>query len=579
MQKLHQDETSKQKAELEAGRKQREKMETDNRFLQHDLAQEADRTKRLNGPGRARTAPGIGGTPKKTKKTGLGDGFDDDEVRMVSPSASKDKSKDQTPRAGNKRKRSAQDSPVAPLSFTQPIRPKSAEQNALPVPAPLVQHELRYAFMQRTLNHRPYEGHQRTVEALTKYAYPSKPAESLSSMMLSSLTSPLSSDETNLPLKLARIMLRLWRRCLEEVYYEPVYLLLDMIQSTLSTELSATVCQLIEEAVPICVRSVHLVADVVFQASTNLSFTTTPEYQSAQTQINPYIDVDDILDFLKRLCDAATLSPDNIQRLWRTMGFRSMLVMMHKAQPLSQTTVALQLLATSCMETSFGCICDPDAENGAQVQAQQEKSTIERLTSMLFEMPQAPKDEPPYSDHEILELRLEVLKVLKGLCQYDHGGLLLAQYRTAIGRLIRFLDIQVSRMYTTTPAIGTALLTDDKPLHSLVAEAANTTVRLVYHLLRAHSEVINLQQKLAVIKGGWHKFLVSMTRIAFSDRLVFEEGLDEESVEAAHQILDSVLSPEEGEAVVRAVETPRGTKGTSTEKNTDSEGDDTMEPG
>ena len=155
---------------------------------------------------------------------------------------------------------------------------------------------------------------------------------------------------------------------------------------------------------------------------------------------------------------------------------------------------------------------------------------------------------------------------MKHLCSTDHGGLLLAQHRSAIGRLIRFLDSQVNKLYTARPALG---LTFSRvtPLHTLIAKTVNTTARIIYHLLRTYDSHIDFLQKLRIIKGGYHKFLVSMTRIAFSDRLVFEEGLDEEVVEAAHQILDSVLSPEEGEAVVKAVETPRGTKATTTERD------------
>ena len=37
-------------------------------------------------------------------------------------------------------------------------------------------------------------------------------------------------------------------------------------------------------------------------------------------------------------------------------------------------------------------------------------------------------------------------------------------------------------------------------------------------------------------------------------------------VEAAHTVLDEVLSPEEGEAVVKAIETPMGSKGSGTRR-------------
>jgi hypothetical protein len=566
MQKLHSDESSKQKAELEAGRKEREKMATSNRFLQHDLVQESDRSKRLPGPGKPRAPQGTE-TPRKNKRVALGDGFDgDDAPPLGTPGRSRDKSAEQTPKAGAKRKRPAQDSPIVSLSFSQPVRePSMEEQQPQPHRSTAPQQDAS-TFMQRTLNHRPFEGHPRTVEALTKYAFPSNDKESLSSILIAALTSPLAYSTSSPVLKLSRISLNLWRRCLEERYYKPVYLLLDLLKSTLQFELPNTVNQITEEAVSICVRSINLLTNASFQAATDPSYTTSEEYEEVQTNVLPYIDVDEILEFLQQLCDAASLSKEDNSRFWHTVDFTSMMLMMNKARPIPQITAALRLLAASCTETSFGCIYDETSEDGPQKQMLHEKSTMERLTSLLFEKPPPPPDEPAYTEVEILHLRSEVLVVLRALCQNEHGGLLLANDRYAIGRLIRFLEHQVHRMYNTQPAIGLEHLTGETPLHTLIAQTVNTTVRIVYHLLRAHSEVINLQQRLAVVKGGWHKFLVSMTRIAFSDRLVFEEGLEEESVEAAHQILDSVLSPEEGEAVVKAVETPRGTKGSAVEE-------------
>jgi len=114
LQQMHSEEIARQKAELEAARKDREKVETDNRFLEHDLAQEAERAKtrtktlkdghgNLGRKGSAKQSPVT--TPKKDKTLAFRDGFDDDEVFMVSPSKSKPASKASTPRAGVKRKR------------------------------------------------------------------------------------------------------------------------------------------------------------------------------------------------------------------------------------------------------------------------------------------------------------------------------------------------------------------------------------------------------------------------------------------------------------------------------------------
>ena len=43
---------------------------------------------------------------------------------------------------------------------------------------------------------------------------------------------------------------------------------------------------------------------------------------------------------------------------------------------------------------------------------------------------------------------------------------------------------------------------------------------------------------------------MAFTRLAFSDALVLEEGIEEEVVDAAHQLLDEYLTPEEGVALL-----------------------------
>lgn len=578
MRKLHADEAAKTKSELEVGRKEREKMATDNRFLQHDLAQETERAKRLNGTGKVRAAAVAGreeGTPRKSKRTtGLGDGFEDNEVRLVSPTKSKDRPKDQTPKHGAKRKRTANDSPVAALSFTQPAVParQDSSEQLLSSDAQRTESEsavrednARYEFMQRLLHHSPYEGHERSVEALTKYAFPSNPTTSLSSALLQLLArSSVQQEAESLPLTLSRVLHTLWSRCLAEHYYTPLYLLLDLIDFALYFELAPAVSKLIEVAVPLCTKTIDLVAVPVIRAK-HPQYSATID-RAAQAKLAEEIDVDEVLSLLLRLCRAATLVPGRLEAFWRFVPFEFTLMMLSKAQPISQITAALQLLAYSATATTFGTICGE-----AEAQARQEQALIDRLTTLLMELPEVPADEPEYEEVEIAELRLEILHILRAMCLTDHSGQLLAQHRHVIGRLIRFLHGQVDKLYAVPPSaalldmgVGSDNAHDAKrDAHTVVIENVNTTVRIIYHLLRTYEDTIDFNQKLNAVQGGHHKFLISMTRIAFTEQpaLVFEQGIEEEVIEAAHVILDSMLSPEEGEAIVRAVETPRGTKG------------------
>lgn len=133
LQKLHAETLTKREAELEAAKKDREKMETNNRFLEHDLVQEAKRAKqaaraaRDGGNARMRAA-GQGSpatTPKKARALPFGDGFDGDDIVMVSPSKARERRKGSTPRAGEKRKRAGTEqgfaSPSQLLSFSEAV--------------------------------------------------------------------------------------------------------------------------------------------------------------------------------------------------------------------------------------------------------------------------------------------------------------------------------------------------------------------------------------------------------------------------------------------------------------------------
>ncbi|SMY28251.1 unnamed protein product [Zymoseptoria tritici ST99CH_1A5] len=571
IQKVHADEATRQKAELEAQKKEREKTETNNRFLQHDLAQEAERTKRSTAAPKSRVATQMG-TPRRNKRTAIGDGFDDDEVRLVSPTRSKERVKEQTPKLGAKRKRSANDSPVASLSFTQPVQLQHTDSEQTIVSFPettaegvIQRRDSRYDYLQLILNHRPHEGHARTVEQMAKYSFPSRPEHSLASIFIDKITYEANAGN-DLPLMVCRVLLTLWSQCLDDKFFAPLYLVVHMLRSVLETELASTSSELLEEAIPLCVRSVDLVSVPIARASTNRTFAAKVDFD-ALDRLAEEIEVDEVLDFLHGLCQAATLSPESLDVFWRTMDVTWILLVLNKALPLDQIITVLQILITSARPTTFSVVSD-DPES----QANNERQTVDRLTNMLFEMPEVRKDEPPYDEEDILALRIEVLSVFWEMCHTDHGGQVLAMHRSVIGRLVRFLDSQVSKLYKVRPSLSVSSpAKDDQSIHGLIVQTVNTTVRILHHLLRTYGDNFVLGQKVGTVLGGYHKFLIGLTRVAFSEQLIFEAGIETEVSEAAHNILDQLLGPEEGEAVMKAIETPRGTRGSTTDKDTSAE--------
>lgn len=571
MQKQHADEVAKQKAELESGRRERAQIETDNRFLHHDLAQEADRVKRLNGAGRSRALTnGRAETPRKSKRmvSGLGDGFDDGEVQLVSPSRSKDRSREATPKAGLKRKRTAQDSPVA-LSFNQPARliknedslqSNTSFDSTTSRPAVKTRKADKFEYFQAIVDHRVLGGKDRTLEAFTHFSFPSQKEKTLASLLMDKISKHDSSDVEDFAIWIATILLEFWSVCLKEKYFQPFRLILNLLHFVLHSQLGHVSSGLNQQAIPLCIKTIDLVA-----VENVKILTYGPDYAAsinweAHTQLINDLDIDAVLDFLESLCQASEISPESSRIFWIFLEHTFMLLMLNKAQPIWQIMTTLSMLGSSALDTSFGVVV-----NDTQKQRKQENDVVDRLTNLLFEAPIPPKDETAYTAEEILELRIAVLRVFKKMCQHDHGGRLLAQHRSAIGRLVRFLDGQVSRLYTVLPAERlTGKSNDDEfddkvaqRAHALLVQSINMTTRVLYHLLRTYDGSIDIVQKLRAVLGGYHKFLVSLSRIAFGEQLVFESGIEDAAAEAAHAILDRVLGPDDGEAVMKAVETPR----------------------
>ena len=128
MQKMHADEAARQKIEVDSVRAERQRIETENQFLKHDaldnqitrnISTTARDTAKTNGVQNGANESPLT-TPKKSRVKPFSDGFEDDEIVMLSPSKLAIRSKVGTPKAGAKRKRKQkEDSPVPKLRLSE----------------------------------------------------------------------------------------------------------------------------------------------------------------------------------------------------------------------------------------------------------------------------------------------------------------------------------------------------------------------------------------------------------------------------------------------------------------------------
>lgn len=126
LQRLHTDEVARHKLEFEKVLAEQKKIETEKDFLEFNLAQGNERIKSLQrnvkekggnlGSATVENKQSPFSTPKKNRVRPYGDGFNDDEIQMISPPKLPLRPKAITPKAGEKRKRKAVEGrPVQPL--------------------------------------------------------------------------------------------------------------------------------------------------------------------------------------------------------------------------------------------------------------------------------------------------------------------------------------------------------------------------------------------------------------------------------------------------------------------------------
>ena len=131
LQKIRAEEAARYKVEVEKARAEQQKVEIEKQFLENDLNQGNEQIKTLqrvvkDGVGKTSFSRSEEGrnqatTPKKNKSLPYGDGFNNDEIQIVSPSKLPARQNALTPKAAGKRKRKTEEnSPAKPLPLVEP---------------------------------------------------------------------------------------------------------------------------------------------------------------------------------------------------------------------------------------------------------------------------------------------------------------------------------------------------------------------------------------------------------------------------------------------------------------------------
>lgn len=556
MRKSREESEMEHKEKLDASLRDTKILATENAFYQQDVAEERRSIDPRLKMKITEKAPPV--TPKKTKTLPFRDGFDDDEIIAVSPSKSAAaRSKQPNPVVPGKRKRQlSQDSPTKlqlsrqPESIVEeapgnspddPMLLDNDEQNRESSSRPSPKEEppkvdANLQFMKCILDHRTFPNEERDLEVMKAWSLPSEPQRRLSSIILEGVAKL---DAENYVVGYAGIIASLWTQALKENFFKPVPMFMEIINFLLGLDMCSPVPDMIDHLVPVLQDSGDVNGIPRFKHSPVYNENQGLGRQTPLSALQQDVDSTEALRLLYRIASGSLHVEQALEKFWRHMRYEFVLMMTHCSQPIQDIILTLNLLGTSVRENSFGPI-----HEGAKAD-QIESWIVDRAANLLSEIPKGDEGQKPPTRIEICTMRLEALSLLMAVAfpptttATGHGSFVIASHPTVLARLIRATYDELDELYSYPPE------------RDMRASLVNGLMRLVYGVIRRH-EGVDLQLKLGRLNGGKQKFLVVLTRLAFSEGLVLEEGIDDETVEIAHEMLDAAVNPQEAEALLDA---------------------------
>ena len=242
------------------------------------------------------------------------------------------------------------------------------------------------------------------------------------------------------------------------------------------------------------------------------------------------------LEVMQMMADDCNCDAEETVRFWRTIRFDFIMMLLNFVNPFDEINIMLSMLHTSILEQSFAMIIPPN--NGQQDAS--EAHIIDNLSHLLINTPRTSPGHDPPDAVKLCGVRLQVLNLLEAMCQTVHGSEALAKHRLVVGHLVRVMNDELGRVY------------DYQYGYEQRITLVNASTRLLYYLTSNFAHLINMQARLSEIPGGEKKFLIALTRIAFSEGGFYEEGIEDDVVDCAHQMLEARVSPEEAEQLVEA---------------------------
>ncbi|KAM5452127.1 hypothetical protein MaudCBS49596_003481 [Microsporum audouinii] len=550
------EETKKYRAEIEAALMESKRLVAENGFLKHDLQEEAYRASKLQHNFRSKPKDDMPPTtPRKSKPLPLRDGFDDEEL-MVSPTKSAGRrSKRGTPVTSNKRKRVVVDDSPIPiaLELSQSLGATADDTGNDATPEEETAEERQQQpkredrnmrFMRLILNHRTYPRKAPDMEVFSSMSFPSDPDRKFSSIVIQSITAH-SSD--NYAVDYIKAIASLWSRSLKEHFHSPIAMFMSIVKFILHLDLHKLAPCIIESVVPVLQNSGYINGVPRFTSSPVSHENLGKVKKTPQKRLDHRVSSTEALEILYLIVSGCQQNRQALELFWRCVGYDFILIMLNSYQQLNDIILTLKILACGQLANTFGPICDSESQ-----QLEHEKYIIDRAANLLSELPSSDEGEEPYTGWEISTLRVEVTMFLNEIAfstpdpEQNRIGKMIASHPSALARAFRSMHDELDALYSNPP---------ERELHAAVV---NGLTRLVYGIIKLFPDQVDLPSRLRAVPGAVQKHLVVLTRLAFSEGLLLEAGIVDETVEMAHEMLEEAINPQEAEALIEAFRSTKG---------------------
>ena len=425
----------------------------------------------------------------------------------------------------------------------------------------------------------------------------------------------ISPDFPTYAITYAKAIISLWSRSLDEKFHKPISMFMSIMKFILSLDSPLLTPHLIPDLVPVLRESAYVNGFRRFRHSPNWHKNRGQVRQTPARELSADVNGTEALEMLYTIASNGSLEDESFVTFWTAIRYDFILMMLNAYQPVQDIILTLNLLSCSIATTTttdhhtipglnkrytFGPIRGSEADQVAN-----ENYILERAANLLSETPSVDEGLPPCGIREITSLRLEVMYFLTevafssplqkekekekekdggtgtGTGTRTTGAQLLLSNQSALARIFRSMHDELDAVYA-------ARAEDERGMH---AELVNGLTRLAYGVL--HSSTVNVgldggggggevaKLNLHAVPGAVQKHLVVLTRLAFSERgvvpehskgsgsrddgvdeddggdragsnVLLEAGIDLETVEMAHEMLEEAVNPQEAEALVEA---------------------------